>query len=258
MRLILFVLLIGSAHAADIVVPGAVPLQAAYATPTGNGPALGIVAMHGCGGPFRARDDAWRDILTAAGHAILLPDSFASRGVGPQCRETARTVTAAGARRRDALQAAAWLAAQPGTATGGVVLLGWSNGGSTVLAAANTLPPGLVRGIVAFYPGCRFYADQAAWQPRAPILIVMGEADDWTPAAPCHRLAARFPAQIQLVTYPGAYHDFDVPNRPIRVLRGLATTASGDGTAHAGTDPAGRADVLQRVPAFIAALPPLP
>ena len=136
-----------------------------------------------------------------------------------------------------------------------MVLLGWSDGGSTVLAAANSLPTGLVRGIVAFYPGCRFYADKADWRPGAPILIVMGEADDWTPAAPCHRLAARFPGQIQLVTYPGAYHDFDVADRPIRIQRGLATTANGNGTAHTGTDPAARADVLRRVPAFIATLP---
>jgi hypothetical protein len=31
--------------------------------------------------------------------------------------------------------------------------------------------------------------------PSAPILIVMGEDDDWTPAPSCHDLAARFPSE---------------------------------------------------------------
>ena len=82
----------------------------------------------------------------------------------------------------------------------------------------------------------------------------MGEADDWTAAAPCRTLAERSP-EITLVTYPGAYHDFDVADRPVKLRAGTANTASGE--AHTGSDPAAREDVLRRVPAFIAALPAL-
>ena len=82
----------------------------------------------------------------------------------------------------------------------------------------------------------------------------MGEADDWTPAAPCHALADRLPGKLTLVTYPGAYHDFDAPNTKVRARAGLATPVGGN--AHTGTDPAAREDALRRVPAFIAALPP--
>ncbi len=243
------------AVAAPVEVPGdGVTLRAEHVAPTGPVRA-GIVGLHGCGGPFPARDRQWRQVFAAAGHPSVWPDSFASRGLGSQCREPVRTVTPAGIRRRDALAAAAWLQAQPGTPPGGVVLVGWSNGGSTVLAAAKDPPPGLIRGIVAFYPGCRYWADLAAWTPAVPILIVMGADDDWTPAEPCRRLAARFPRQITLVEYPGAYHDFDVPDRPVRVRTGLAFTADGSGSAHEGTNPAGRQDALQRVPRFIAALP---
>jgi len=224
-----------------------------------RGPA--IVALHGCGGPFPARDAQWRDVFTAAGHIVLFPDSFGSRGLGSQCSVPNRTVTPAGVRRQDAIAAAKWLAAQPFTPPGGVAVVGWSNGGSTVLATAGAgrddLPPGLIRGFVAFYPGCTYYVQRPGWTPAAPILIVMGEADDWTPAAPCHVLADGNKPAMQLVTYPGAYHDFDTPGLAMRTRQGLASTANGDGVAHVGTDPAGREDVLRRVPAYIDALGPV-
>ncbi len=233
-----------------------VALFAPYAVPAGPAVAPAVVALHGCGGPFPARDGQWRDLLVAAGHPVLLPDSFGSRGLGSQCKTVSRGVSPNGKRRGDAVAAARWLAAQPGTPAGGVVVLGWSNGGSTVLAAAaeGVMPPGLVRGFVAFYPGCRAYAERAEWAPSAPLLIVMGEEDDWTPAEPCRRLAARFPGRITLVLYPGAYHDFDAPGRPVVTRTGLASTAHGDGAAHVGTDPAAREAALRLVPAWIGGL----
>ena len=234
---------------------GAVTLRAEFDRPAGP-PQTGIVALHGCSGMFPKRDGFWRDQLLSLGHPVVFPDSFVSRGLGSQCREPNRTVTAGGARRQDAYAAAAWLAAQPGTPRGGVVLVGWSDGGSTVLAAANDPPPGLLRGIVAFYPGCRVLAERASWVPAVPILILMGADDDWTPAEPCRSLAARYPAQLKLVLYPGAYHDFDVPDLPIVFRTGLAYTATGSGTAHTSSDPAGQADALRHVPAFLAQLPP--
>ena len=240
-----------------IPTPG-VTLQAEYAQPPGPPTAPAIVALHGCGGPFPARDNQWRDLLVQAAHPVLLPDSFGSRGLGSQCRNPARTVSPGRERRADTVAAAQWLSAQPGTPPGGIVVMGWSNGGSTVLAAAaeGVMPPGLVRGFVAFYPGCTPYARRQNWAPSAPLLIVMGEDDDWTPAAPCQALAARFPDRIKLVLYPGAYHDFDAPNRPVVTRTGLAFTANGNGAAHAGTNPAARDAVLKLVPEWIAALPP--
>jgi dienelactone hydrolase len=55
--------------------------------------------------------------------------------------------------------------------------------------------------------------------------------------------------------YPGAYHDFDYPDLPLRQRTNVASTRSGRATL--GTDPAARADALLRVPAFLArVLPP--
>lgn len=250
------------AAAETVAIPaGPITLRAEFVMPPGPARAPAVVLLHGCGGPFPTRDNQWRDHLVAAGHPVLLPDSFGSRGLGSQCRNPSRIVTPGAARRDDAIAAAKWLQAQPGIPPGGVAVMGWSNGGSTVLATArvgrNDLPPGLIRGFVAFYPGCRFFLDAGTrqWAPAAPMLLLMGESDDWTAAAPCHALADANPGRVEAVFYPGAYHDFDAPGRPVRVREGLAFSANGDGTAHVGTDPAARADALRRVPAFLDALP---
>ncbi|MBI5565769.1 MAG: hypothetical protein HY870_12815, partial [Chloroflexi bacterium] len=42
--------------------------------------------------------------------------------------------------------------------------------------------------------------------------------DDWTEPGPCRELAHR--AGFRFVEYPGAYHDFDAPNTPLRVTIG--------------------------------------
>jgi dienelactone hydrolase len=234
--------------------PDGVVLDAALVRPAGPVRAPAVVALHGCGGPVPSRDAQWAEALADQGHIVLLPDSFGSRGLGPQCRVKRRAVRPSGARRQDAIAAARWLASQPGTPTGGIVLLGWSNGGGTVLftaAEAPDLPPRLFSRFVAFYPGCKTELKSKSWKPSAPLMILVGANDDWTPAAPCEALARKFPEEITLVVYPDAWHDFDRPDRRVRVLHGLATPPSGTGVAHAGTNRAARLDSLQRVPAFI-------
>ncbi len=248
------------ARAETVVIPGpeGVSLRATLLLPDGPAVAPAIVALHGCGGLSPLLERRWGAALRERGHIVLFPDSFASRGLGSQCREQQRVVTAGGLRRLDALAAARWLATRPGTPAGGVVLMGWSDGGSTVLAAgraAAELEPGLLRGLVAFYPGCRGTARNLAWRPAAPLLMLHGEADDWTPIAPCRDLAARVGAAVTLLAYPGAQHGFDV-EAPMRVLRNIPSSQRDDGTVHVGGDPAARADALVRVPAFLAGLPP--
>ena len=135
--------------------------------------------------------------------------------------------------------------------------LGWSNGGSTVLytAAAGARDasggPPFVRA-VAFYPGCRVPVERG-WRSGTPLQILVGGADDWTGPEACQGLAAATQARgepVEITVYPGAYHDFDHPSPTVRERRGLAYTVNG--VAHVGTNPAARADALQRVPAFLA------
>jgi len=245
---------------------GGVTLSARLFRPAGAGPFSAVVALHGCDG-LLARDGAlpprhadWSARLAEQGFLVLLPDSFGSRGLGAQCRVRERAVRPSRERVADALAAKAFLQARADVKASAISLLGWSNGGSTVLyaveprrAAADGKPD--FAAAVAFYPGCRMPAESGRWRARLPLLILIGGADDWTPAASCEVLAASARAagdRVSLTVYPGAYHSFDHPNLPVRTVRGLAFTANGSGVAHTGTDPAARADALQRVPAFLA------
>jgi dienelactone hydrolase len=241
--------------------PGGVTLRGLLVLPGDGRPGMPVVALHGCAGlggpaaeprlPPRERD--WAARLAARGHPVLFPDSFGSRGVAETCRGGERGLRPETLRREDALAAAAWAAAQPWAVPGaGVFLLGWSHGASTALAAAAApVPPGLIRAAVALYPGCR-RAGQALpeWRPAVPVLMLLGEADEWTPSASCRDLAARAGAGVTVIVYPGAHHGFDQPGMPLRELRGLAQAPGG--VARMGTDPAARQDALQRLPAFLA------
>jgi dienelactone hydrolase len=252
--LLLLLLLPGTAWAQSRVTipePGGVALQAVLFLPA-HATAPAIVALHGCGGPMPRRDDGWARLLAAQGHAVLLPDSFASRGLKPECKQSTHGADASGPRRADALAAAAWLQAKPYAPPGGILLLGWSDGGTTVLAALNNPPPNLLRGAVAMYPACMRTVRDPTWRPAAPLLILMGAADDWTPPKPCQTLATRDP-KIQITLYPGAYHDFDVPRDPVHTISGLPYTKNHTGIAHAGENPAARAAARLRVPAFFGA-----
>jgi dienelactone hydrolase len=245
--------------------PGAegVTLQGWLYAPTGPGAHPAIVALHGCAGltdksgaPSPRHAD-WGERLAAAGYFVLFPDSFASRGLTAQCRESDREVHPSRERVADAKAGLRFLAARADVKATDISLLGWSNGASATLYAVEpkNAPAGadFVRAI-AFYPGCRVPAESGTWRSRMPLLVLMGADDDWTPAAPCADLIAAAKAQgepVSIVTYPGAYHDFDHPDLPVHVVDGLAFTGGGSGHAHTGTDPAARADAIRRVSEFL-------
>ncbi len=231
--------------------------------PDGQGPFPAVVALHGCAGlgkqGLAERYTDWAERLTGLGFVVLFPDSFGSRGLGSQCRVSNRSVRSSRERVDDAIAARRWLQDQSFVKSDRVSLLGWSNGASTVLYAvrpqkqADRNQPDF-RSAVALYPGCR-RSLATAWSARLPTLILIGGADDWTPAKACEQMVAGArgrSAQVAITVYPGAYHGFDEPNLPIRVLIGVAASADGSGTVHQGTNPAARADAIKRVPEWLA------
>ena len=230
-------------------------LDAVLLMPKGEGPHPAVILLHGCGGrdarsgALDRRHADWAERLAGAGFVVLLPESFAARGQGPQCTVRDRRILPWRERRADALGARDWLAGQSFVRAEAIALMGWSHGGSTVLAAADA--PGFT-GFVAFYPGCSRALRAGSFAPAAPLLLLMGEADDWTPPGPCRALAEQAGPAVTYVGYPGAYHGFDAPGTRLRLRSGLAFTVRGDGTAHVGTDPAARADALARVPSWLA------
>ncbi len=245
------------AVAQQVRVPGpdGIMLNAELFLPKGVPRGAPILELHSCSGPNVRRDAEWARRLAADGHIVLLPDSFGSRGLSSQCTNPSRAVAAAGLRRQDTLAAARWLTVRPGTAAGGVVLLGWSDGATTALStatAAADLAPGLIRGVIAFYPACSGFADRAAWSPAAPLLILVGEADQRNPVASCRALAERLPNRITLAVYPGAMHDFDLATQPAPVVRPRRGAAI---AAPASPNEIATEDAVRRVPAFIAQIP---
>jgi len=58
-------------------------------------------------------------------------------------------------------------------------------------------------------------------------------------------------AHAEIITYPGAVHEFDHPNRPAAQRTGLASSADGSGRAHVATHESARADALKRVPEWL-------
>ena len=65
------------------------------------------------------------------------------------------------------------------------------------------------------------WCDQQLYRLDAPLLVLIGESDDWTFAFKCERMALVGPTEhtITLKVYPGATHTFDV-NLPDREYLG--------------------------------------
>jgi dienelactone hydrolase len=244
---------------------GDLTLHASLYRPEGAGPFPAVVALHDCSGLVHHRPLTetrhyieWARLLAADGFVVLFPDSFGSRGIGSQCREQNRKVHASRERVADANAARRWLQAQNYVKPDRVSLLGWSNGGIAALWAVRpTATPrdGSTdfRSAVTFYPGCRRLRE-TAWSARVPTLILVGGADDWTPAAVCEQMVAGAhdrSARVQIIVYPGAQHEFDRANYPIKLRTGLVNTPDASGRAHSGTNPAARADALKRVPEWL-------
>lgn len=229
--------------------------------PTGAGPFPAVVALHGCGGPdgsrggLSQRHQDWAQRWVGQGYAVLFPDSFGSRGFGSLCNTRDREERPGRERAADVAGARTYLQGRRDIRANAISLVGWSNGGSTVLyairpeARPNDGRPDFARA-VAFYPGCRLPAQRGA-TARLPLLLLIGDADNWTPPEPCRSYAAQA-GSVQLVTYPGAVHGFDNPGSRLRERSGLGFTPDGSGRAMVGTDPQARADAIRRVTAFLA------
>jgi dienelactone hydrolase len=201
--------------------------------PGGPGPFPAVVLMHGCGG-IQPGNETWASDLTRWGYVTLLVDSFTPRGLSEICTNFGRL--GVGDRTLDAYGALDHLQSLPFVDKDRVALMGWSHGGRVVLFALSEHrrpTTGGFRAAVALYPYCDYYS------MYAPMLILIGDADDWTPAVRCDGFKGH--ATIALKVYKGALHSFDNPGPP-RTYLGHAL----------GYDHAATADARNMVREFLA------
>ena len=210
-----------------------------------------VVMLHGCSGVYGSngygdaaaistRFTNWAIRLNAHGLHALLVDSFSTRDPQhppAQARQNycsdRPAVVAIGAREeveraRDALAGYAALLAQrnpdstPSVDPSRVGLLGWSHGGSAVLAtvASSTLPPPPFTTAQSFYPGCGMYGafgnpgnGTSSYVAAIPTAIHLGLDDAISTLAACggHRDHSDQAggAAFALHTFEQVGHSFD-------------------------------------------------
>jgi dienelactone hydrolase len=235
-----------------------------------------VLALHGCGGMYSTlkskrdalsmRHKAMADLLVAEGYVVLFPDSFRSRGVEEICtvESRRRTITQRN-RLSDTLGALAWLQQREEVLPDRIAVLGWSHGGSAVLAGLNAKDGKVTdrkaaadyfRAGVAFYPGC---SDSLHVKPgyslAAPLRLFIAGSDDWTPPGPCVNLAGMLRAAgepVEITVYADTYHGFDGPGtgqqrQRLEVPNGVNP---GKGVT-VGPNPAARSDAYARLKQFL-------
>ena len=243
---------------------GSGTLHAQLYKPDGDGPFPVVIALHGCGGlgghsePVQRRYRDWAEQLLKSGKAVLLPDSYGSRELGPQCRVEERRILARRERVADIMAARQWLVQQPWVASGRISLMGWANGASALLWAVRPQSPSRrvdpdFRSAIAFYPDCRI-SSGLGWSARVPTLLLIGAGDDISSPPACRQMvdgARGRSALARIVVYPGAWHDFDRANFPPHAIGGAADPAVPE-RGHLGTDAEARADSQKRVTEWLA------
>jgi dienelactone hydrolase len=149
------------------------------------GPYPAVVVLHGCGG-FSSHSAQIADRLGAWGYVALTVDSLGPRGIASRCGGGGLVDQAF-----DAYAALRHLSQLDFVDPARVAVLGQSMGGYSALYAVDSDLAARYfnerfRAAIAYYPGCGI----AAAAMTAPTLVLIGEADDWTPAERCREMVA--------------------------------------------------------------------
>jgi dienelactone hydrolase len=187
-----------------------------------SGPLPVTILKHGSGGlggagGFNIR--SWAAILNGWGVAALTVDSFGPRDL----KETATNQAALSswADVADSLAALRPLGADPRFDRSRIGIVGWSRGGTVAIETAQDSVRRVVikddlkfaLHVVFYGPGIVQYRSDAT--DKSPMLFLHGAADNYVPIAPTREYADWFASMgnpVSFVSYPGAYHDFDVVN----------------------------------------------
>ncbi len=206
-----------------------------------------VTVLHGSGGLFRPPEDEddfdpatgeyerqfreWSSMIGDAGYAAFFPASFYSRGSFDWNDDPLPGMDNADRlwhRVHDAVAGIAWLCRHPRIDCGRTAVVGFSNGGSTLLLSQYAelenhpdfpdvrLPPAdrMPRLAVAYYPGCGLNGfiglAEGDYRSRVPLLVLHGSEDRLLDN--CRTRARQSLAQggnFEHVIYPGVGHSFD-------------------------------------------------
>ncbi|MBZ5530530.1 MAG: prolyl oligopeptidase family serine peptidase [Acidobacteriia bacterium] len=212
--------------------------------PQGHKPAPmpAIVMLHGRAGPYSSlakghynaatlskRHKAWGEHWASRGYIALLVDSFGPRGYAKgfpkgSYEDRPAEVSEQTVRPLDAYGALRYLRGRKDVQPDRIGVQGWSNGGMTVLVTISRRAPGIkepsrdtgFRAALAEYPGCGMDAVKGNYRNYAPLLLMVASADEEVSPRLCEELAEKARksgADLELVVYDGAEHNFDDPGK---------------------------------------------
>ena len=207
-----------------------VQLRADISKPEGNAQYPAVVLMHGCGGwqpAVRHAMRAYADYLVQRGFVVMDLDRFGPRklGGGKVCESVKQQRDALTYRTADAYDALRYLRSLPYVDSRNIFLMGQSNGGSVAINVAKGDIPGRsessagedgYRAVAAYYPWCGSFGGRKV-ALDAPLMVFAGLEDDWTPARECEGIQST-KAELEIKTYAGAAHSFDLDIIPQRYL----------------------------------------
>lgn len=226
------------ARAERVLIPGTeITLSAKYLPPPfpEAGPAAAVLLLHGCNGASQTtgvnpRPDKMASLLQEKGYAVLMLDSFSGRDLQEICSvPLSKRTLSPRMRAEDARHALDWLKTRKEVDGDRLGVIGWSHGATSILALLGQKQAS-VRVAVGFFPSCSSYLLREKFQVSAPLLLLVGEDDDWTPAEPCRALVAKADQPtFRLITYPETFHDFDnaslKPDEAKRLMLGGASVS---------------------------------
>jgi len=253
----------GALHAFEpITISGDFPLRLQWQAAPVDGRRPAIIALHGCGGLYGTRGEldgrytSYAKRWNAMGWHVAAPDSFGSRGESSICTQpAAQRGVKVSQRRDDVLRTAAWLSTRADVDPRRIAVVGWSNGASTALEVLDRSrwQSHLPAAVVTYYPGCGAWKRRALVEPAAPLLMLLGEADEWTPAPPCQELGQRFqadyPGMVTVRVYADGHHGFD-SRSPVRFRADIPAGTDKRGV-HVGGNPAAREAALAELDRFL-------
>jgi dienelactone hydrolase len=182
--------------------------------PAGDGPFSAVILLHTCGGVGK-KEPQYAMSLRSEGYLTVVPDSFASRGnkgKGNRCtpgnyeNHVSDSVS-------DSIGAAAYLRSLPFVRRDRIAVIGMSLGGTATLALPGNATEQGIRAAISYYPPCVLPDGKHFFkESRIPLLLFLGELDNWSPTAKCVAKAEEIQRSgriVEWMVYSGTHHGFD-------------------------------------------------